>query len=599
MVNHFSLFIGFGTMPYLNNQKYFLTKFNFIYILFGNVIFFFFFLQRILYSADRCKIDCRKQANRIRCIAGFINGEVMENSFLYFLELLGIKHTKKYAKKVYNEHPFKNSLYAFSNLLHEYSVDNVTVQLLEEDKDITNLEAPVVVPLGFDIAIVSKIEKNFITLTTLNNKSVRITMANFNEYWNGIALLAETGSKSIEPHYSKHKLFDLFYIAQKYIFILFFCFLVFYVIGIKELYLNLSVMSLLAVNLIGVFVSYLLILKHYRIHSNYADKICSLIQEGNCNDILDSEASKLFGLIGWSEVGLSYFVSNAILIIFFPRLLPFFAVINVCALPYSFWSVWYQKFKANSWCTMCLIVQGLLWLIFIGNIIFGFFNQIQESFIFQNLIVLFCVYAIPFISINLLLSLIIEKSKTESITQEFNNIKANDDVIKVLLLKQPYFEADRSNSQILFGNKNAEILITILTNPHCKPCARMHNRLSEILLDENGKFCIQYIFSSFREEFDESSRFMIATYLNKPLKDTLRIYHDWYNGGQANRFSFFQKHKVPVDADCMNEFNKHNEWKNNAKLSATPTVLINGYKLPGNYTIEDIRFFTAIDFTGL
>ena len=170
--------------------------------------------------------------------------------------------------------------------------------------------------------------------------------------------------------------------------------------------------------------------------------------------------------------------------------------------------------------------------------------------------------------------------------------------MKALLFKQPFFDVDKASFQILFGNKNADILITILTNPHCVPCGEMHRKLSEILRDENSKFCIQYIFSSFGEEFDESSKFLIATYLNQPLSETCRIYHEWFTLGRANRYSFFKKYKVPIDENCMNEFNRHNEWKTNSKLNATPTVLVNGYKLPQHYHIEDIRFFSSIDFTG-
>ena len=107
----------------------------------------------------------------------------MKNLFIYFLQLLGVKHTKKYAERVYNEHPYKNSLFAFSDLLHKYGVNNVTVQLLEEDKNITKLDAPVIVSLGHDIANVSKIEEEFITLSTLNNHNVKITLTQ----------LAETG----------------------------------------------------------------------------------------------------------------------------------------------------------------------------------------------------------------------------------------------------------------------------------------------------------------------------------------------------------------------------------------------------------------------
>jgi len=275
----------------------------------------------------------------------------MENPFVHYIDLLGVKHTKKYSGRVYNEHPFKNSLYAFSSLLFDYGVDNVTIQLLEEDKDIRKLEAPLVISLGFNIAIVSKIENGFVTYTTLNN------------------------------------------------------------------------------------------------------------------------------------------------------------------------------------------------------------------------------------------------IKSKSLIDTFN------DLIKSLLLKQPYIEVDKSSSQILFGNKKANILITIFTNPHCTPCGRMHHKLKKFLKDANGKLCIQYIFASFGGEYDESSSFMIATYLDKTLNENCRIYHEWFTTGRANRFSFFKKYKDPMDGKCLNEFNKHNEWCEKAKLKATPTVLINGYQLPKNYQIEGIHFFTSIDFS--
>ncbi|MDR1115119.1 MAG: hypothetical protein LBL33_03025 [Tannerella sp.] len=43
------------------------------------------------------------------------------------------------------------------------------------------------------------------------------------------------------------------------------------------------------------------------------------------------------------------------------------------------------------------------------------------------------------------------------------------------------------------------------------------------------------------------------------------------------------------------EFRKHEAWKEKTQLRATPTILVNGYKLPGNYKIEDLRYFTEFD----
>ena len=43
------------------------------------------------------------------------------------------------------------------------------------------------------------------------------------------------------------------------------------------------------------------------------------------------------------------------------------------------------------------------------------------------------------------------------------------------------------------------------------------------------------------------------------------------------------------------EFQKHESWKEKTKLRATPTITVNGYKLPVNYKIEDLRYFTEFD----
>ncbi|MDR3219419.1 MAG: hypothetical protein LBU22_10695 [Dysgonamonadaceae bacterium] len=40
------------------------------------------------------------------------------------------------------------------------------------------------------------------------------------------------------------------------------------------------------------------------------------------------------------------------------------------------------------------------------------------------------------------------------------------------------------------------------------------------------------------------------------------------------------------------EFQKHAAWKEKSWLRATPAILVNGYQLPENYKIEDLRYFT-------
>ena len=43
------------------------------------------------------------------------------------------------------------------------------------------------------------------------------------------------------------------------------------------------------------------------------------------------------------------------------------------------------------------------------------------------------------------------------------------------------------------------------------------------------------------------------------------------------------------------EFLKHDNWVKKSGLRATPTIFVEGYKLPDNYKIEDLRFFSDLD----
>jgi protein-disulfide isomerase len=66
-------------------------------------------------------------------------------------------------------------------------------------------------------------------------------------------------------------------------------------------------------------------------------------------------------------------------------------------------------------------------------------------------------------------------------------MKANEDVFKTLLKQQPFYETTDSVTQLLnysvihFGNPDAQLKITILTNPFCNPCAKMHKRVEKLL----------------------------------------------------------------------------------------------------------------------
>ena len=140
-------------------------------------------------------------------------------------------------------------------------------------------------------------------------------------------------------------------------------------------------------------------------------------------------------------------------------------------------------------------------------------------------------------------------------------------------------------------------MITIFTNPFCNPCAKMHVRAENLLKETNENICIQYIFSSFNESLEYANRYFNAIYLETSEEMAWQLYTTWFAGGKIQKEAFFNNLQLDMTIPAIEaEFQKHESWKEKTKLRATPTILVNGYKLPDNYKIEDLRYFTEFDF---
>ena len=73
------------------------------------------------------------------------------------------------------------------------------------------------------------------------------------------------------------------------------------------------------------------------------------------------------------------------------------------------------------------------------------------------------------------------------------------------------------------------------------------------------------------------------------------IYSEWFREGKNNREEFFKKYEFEQNEQTEEEFLRHENWKEKTKFRATPTVLINGYLLPANYKIEDLKYFIDLN----
>ncbi|MDF2476949.1 MAG: hypothetical protein K0S24_2432 [Sphingobacterium sp.] len=515
-----------------------------------------------------------------------------DNVLTNFLVAAKIKYSSSYSERLFNEHPHKFNLYGLSSMLNSYKIQNAAIKINNKEVDIDNIQSPFIAHVGANFVVVEQVTAGTVSYRS-GEKDFYLERNDFLERWSGITLLAEPDEHSIEPSYRANKLKDNIDMS---IGIILFLLTSFYLIPLLMSHSLFSSGGILLVilNLLGLFLSTLLLKKQLAIESKFGDKICSLFKEAECNSILQGKAAKFLNIFSWSEIGFAYFLANLIALLFFQNATFYCALINIIVLPYSIWSLYYQKVKAKQWCPLCLLVQVIVWSIFVVNIIFiDFFTYEYLVSDFLNLLI---IYPFVLLILHVLLPNISLKQKLVITTQEMNSIKANEKVFSILLKEQQRIDDGHQVSKILFGNVRSPIIVTIVSNPHCAPCAKLHDTFSQILALDLNNICYQYVFSSFGREFDVSSKFLIAVYFNFSPSERDLIYHEWYSDNTLNRERFIAKFGLNLDSsDVIDEFDKHKKWLIEAKVDETPTILVNGYKLPANYNLENLKFISKVD----
>lgn len=287
--------------------------------------------------------------------------------FSDFLTALGVKHTGAYSDDRFHEMPFR-SLFGFSRLLTEYGVEN-DAYMLSAKESISDIPAPFIAQRSDGFVIVNSITpaqasgESMVDYTYFHSPASE-TLDGFISRMTGVVLLAHPAAGAKEPDYEKHHLQELVSDGKKWLLVGLIAFLAVFGIIFSGIPHHLSLILLLATDIAGLCVTFMLMQKTLSVSNHTADKVCGILQAHGCDTVLSQKASTFFGIVSWSEVGMAYFAMSTIILIIFPRCTHYLALINGCCLPFTLWSIWYQRFRIHTWCTLCVTTQALLWLQF-------------------------------------------------------------------------------------------------------------------------------------------------------------------------------------------------------------------------------------------
>jgi protein-disulfide isomerase/uncharacterized membrane protein len=526
-----------------------------------------------------------------------------------FLKQLKVKVNSTTVNETLQNHPDWPGLLCITDSLKKWDIPNGAGKI-EIDK-IDELPTPFA-------AYTNNRENALAIITNVSDTRVQVYQKNYNnpiteskedffKKWNGVYLIAEPNKHSGEANYKANKrkafLQSLIPVAAIAALITFSFLLLNKAAGISPsgamgIYFQYFIL------LSGVIITSLLLWYEIDKTNPLLQKVCTGIAKGDCNAILTGKQAKVFSWLSWSEVGFFYFAGSLLTLVILSATevsagfstsagLFVLAWLNILALPYTIFSVYYQWRVAKQWCVLCLAVQALLLL--------GGINVIANSFLFllpqlPFLLIANCLllFALPVLLWFAVRPYILRSQQAKNTKREYLRIKFNTEIFETLLKKQKQIIEPTNGIGIDIGNPDATNVIIKVCNPYCGPCAKAHPKIEE-LIEQNKNIKVKIIFTTNNNDTNPAAkpvRHLLAIAAENNAIKTRQALDDWYLPKEKDYEIFAEKYKM--NGELAMQGNKMVQMKNWCKImdvSATPTIFINGYQLPDAYSIEDLQYF--------
>lgn len=520
----------------------------------------------------------------------------MKNLFIRLLDALSVPYTKDFAEELYATHPNRDNMLGLCQMCEIYGITTKGVNI--KDKCLDVLSIPSVLHAGGHFVILTEIADKEVIYDWNGHTTVQYK-DDFSNIWDGNALLIESDQGAIEPSFSEHRRQEW---RQRVLFgaligLVMLC----GAMMLLQVYHQSNTLSLFFAwtDALGIGICYLLLQKQAFSLSKIGDKVCSMFHQKDCNDILFSEKAKVYGY-SWSEIGFGYFVAHFLIACLLPSATLLLSAVSWLVMCYGIWSIYYQAYVAKQWCVLCVFVQFLLWVngcaaIFLSNKIFRI-SEFQVLLWVRDGIYFLSVMIITVWAIHQIVASVTSKKSLLKVTYQYRSLKGNKGVFEYLLHQSEYVPTSIEDSKIVFGNKKSRLHITVLTNPHCNPCAAKHIQVENLLEKYGARLSVQYVFLAFNDKLKQSNRFLIAVYQQLGEAVARDVYRKWYESGKNHAISFMANYpEILCETSCVEqEMLHHALWVTNSGFSATPTILVNGYVLPAEYDLEDLPLF--VDF---
>ncbi len=497
--------------------------------------------------------------------------------------------TESSALEYLETHPDEGSMLAYADALNHFKIENAAIRIKQED--LITLPTPFIAFSqihGGTFSVVKNLTENTIELFDTQKGWVNDKLEEFTRSWSGVVLLAETDEKSGEKKYTTKRREEILRNIRIPIAVTLLSFIFLFFI-INAPLVSTPTYILLGLKATGMVISMLLFVKSIDNANSLVNKLCNAGSKVSCQSILDSPAAKITPWLSLSDIGFVYFVSSLISILLLGNdlasFLAYHTFISIIAVLFGAYSIYYQGKIARMWCPLCLGVVGVLameaLIVFLN---FEPFFTITATFVISLLISL----ALPITFLLFYKNELIKATDRDALKNDLSRLKSNPQIIDSLMASQKPMPFLPNGMGILsIGNKHADHVLTIISNPLCNPCAKMHKRIEKIL-DKSENLRCDIVFVTNHNDIGGK---VVRKILSLPANLQEEATSLWYRNNNRNFDDWNKKYIQFEEKELAELFRKEQkQWSDEAEIKSTPTLFYNGRKLPNVFKVEDLEF---------
>jgi uncharacterized membrane protein len=516
-----------------------------------------------------------------------------------YARLVGIRISGTTLKRELEENPYYPSLLSLSDTFDRYGVQNAAYEVDEEH--FGELEAPFVAYARTkdnvrDFILVTKTTGDSVTFVREAKRPVTVSLGDFLKDYKKIVWMAEPGEHSGEKDFEAKMAAEKTMRVQTGVMIglaaLAFLGLVLANTGLPGMDAGVVFWIALLTKTVGLTTSILLLLYESGNAGDFVKHICQANTQTDCGAVLHSKAATIWG-ITWSEAGFYYFAASLSGLLFpglpFAEkawLLCWGAFPAACYVPFS---IYYQWRVVKQWCPLCLTIQAVLVAECVWAVLLLRHGPLVQS-ISALPAVFFCVVWPPIVLF--FLKPLLHKAKDgDQYRSAFRRLRANPELFQGLLQQQPVAPDGLEGLGIVLGNPDAPIRITKVCNPYCQPCADAHPLLEE-LLERNRNIQLRMVFTARNVENDRKTpvvKHFLALAARRDSALLQKALDDWYGAPKKDYEDFAKKYPLREgEGQSGAEIDAMSGWCDKAEVAYTPTIYVNGYRLPEDYSAREL-----------